>query len=326
MKSYLSVFGIALLCGVIVTGCSTIGSYPLVRLVEPESVNDNTSQPTAGASYYIHFGPTGLCVTRADWSSVEQGKIGLQYNDRLVAIKGGADNAETLVEITTQTNDTSDPYDDDLIITVRVASEGLGDDTDTKILPLYDIGGGIGSFTTANEPPELFVRKIEYLGGSDTPTAIINNSRVPMLAKGFFTTVSSGESGFLGGGGPDCVQGSLNNDVIRTRGGADYVSGSWGNDFIDGGEDSDTLVGGPDEDILFGAGGSDLLRGDEGSDCHDGGQDGLRDVLDDRVVSFDDVNLYVIEEGTVNGVSVDTIEFITDTDSFLNFSLVERCE
>lgn len=278
--------------------------------------------PPAGAADYLHFGPNGLCFVQANTHGVEPGRISRQFDGQLIFIRGGTDSkAETLVEIQTDTHDTSDPYDDTLEIRVTVASAALGDDVDTASLPLYEPAPAIGGMTTKNEPQELFVKKIEFFGG-DAPTALINDSRVPMYASGFFTTVSSGQAGFNGGDGPDCVHGSNNDDVIRTRGGADFVRGKHGNDLITGGDDWDTIQGGADDDILRGGGGADLLQGEGGDDCHDGGQDGLRDVLDD--ISGADSNTYVIEEGTVNGVAVETIEFITEGETLLG--LVIECQ
>jgi hypothetical protein len=96
-----------------------------------------------------------------------------------------------------------------------------------------------------------------------------------------------------------------------------------------GGQGSDTIIAGDGEDILRGdggdpihyAGGVDHLRGEGDSDCYISGTstvpDGLRDLLDDPAPGFADHNTYVAEPGVVDGVQVDTIDYITEDNPLL---------
>ncbi len=312
IKSHLHILCI-FLCGVITVGCSP------TRLISSHPISGSLTS-NVGASYYIHFGPLGLCTLRANWSHIEDGTIDLQFQDRLVAIRGGSDELETLVQISELNKGTTDWRDDELEITITVESDGIGDDTNTEVLPLYEASVGLGGLTTENTGRDLFVQKIEYLGGASTPTAIINDSRVPMSATGFFTNLSSGVSGFQGGDAPDCVHGSNLDDIIRTRGGNDYVRAKGGDDLLSGGPGDDTLLGGADDDTLFGGGGIDLLQGESGDDCHSGGQDGLRDVLDDSIGA----NSYVEEIGFILFLS-GNIELITEGVTPFTRILSEDC-
>ena len=133
-----------------------------------------------------------------------------------------------------------------------------------------------------------------------------------MHATGWFAQVAASENGFSGGGGPDCVEASLLDDLIETGGGDDYVTAKDGNNFVVGGDGNDTLLATLGQDLLFGEEGLDLLRGGNDDDCMDGGHDGLRDVLDDA--GNYDFDSYVAEPGVVDGEEVGNIEIITSGD------------
>ena len=97
---------------------------------------------------------------------------------------------------------------------------------------------------------------------------MINDSRMPMHTQGWFDDIATGQDGFLGGDGPDCIEGTLNNDEIYAGGGDDFVRTKDGADIVEGGRGNDTIEGGTNDD------------------CLKGGHESLRDVYDD-VSSFD---------------------------------------
>ncbi len=66
-----------------------------------------------------------------------------------------------------------------------------------------------------------------------------------------------------GTSGPDSVQGTSRNDVIRTGGGDDLIEGGGGND---------TICAGPGDDVMSGDPGNDLLRMGAGTDGADGSE------------------------------------------------------
>lgn len=132
-----------------------------------------------------------------------------------------------------------------------------------------------------------------------------------MHATGRFGNVPT-FNGFAGCSGPDCVEGSNENDRIILGAGDDFARGSYGDDGIDGGDGNDTLEGGSDDDRLYGKSGVDRLEGGSGSDCHSGGLDNKRDVLDDTDGAAVDADDYVAEPGVVAGVAVETIDVITE--------------
>lgn len=277
----------------------------------------------AGAAYYLHFGPTGLCVIGDgfDWGQVPAGDMVLFESTRVLAIDG-SDDFDTLVEIQPLDQGTATSWDDQLRVTVTMYSEV--DSVVEQVFPMWDTDGSgtIDGKATANTPQSLYLKRIEFQGAVDgVQSAVINNSRVPMHATGRFSQVASGENGFLGGDGPDCVEASLLDDVVVAGGGDDWVRAKSGNDTIVGGGGNDTIEGSSGNDVLYGDdvmiedGGVDLLRGGSNDDCHVGGQDGLRDVLDDD--DNYDFDVYVAEAGTVDGEAVDNIEIITDVGALL---------
>ena len=58
-------------------------------------------------------------------------------------------------------------------------------------------------------PEELYLRHIEVRANTDGfATALVNETRIPMAANGWFAPIEAGVDGFYGGGGPDCVRAS----------------------------------------------------------------------------------------------------------------------
>lgn len=278
---------------------------------------------TAGAPHYLHFGRGGLCHSLTDWDSVDGG-IELDETKRIVSVSGQSD-AYDFLEITVQNQGTSTLWDDMLLITLTSYSIGPPDVDDLEV-PLYEPGnggGGNGDWTTENTPAALYLKRIEFSGSTTDPNGVTNDSRVPMYARGFFGSADGVEGFFLGGDGPDCVEAvtgkNANRDnVIETRGGADYIRTGFGNDSISTGDDNDTVEAGSGDDVLRGNGGVDLLKGAGGNDCYSGSQtDGLRDVLDDGDAQYGESNDYAAEPGTVDGIELETIEIITEENPFL---------
>ncbi|MGH1347889.1 MAG: hypothetical protein ACRBN8_40415 [Nannocystales bacterium] len=269
-------------------------------------------EPTAGAPYGIHFGPYGLCIDHADWEEVGPTDVVFDHERRLIAIKPSFE-FETYVEIYVDDNGTVSAYDDDLVITMDVYADGV--DLHLEFVEQYwepgaedDPGGGL---TTENTPKNLYWKKIEYLGSSTTPSAVLNRHAIPMKARGHFAALAADVArGFNGGDAPDCVRASNLDDIILGGGGADHLEGMAGDDGIAGGDGPDTLEGGSGDDRLYGEGDVDHLIGGGDNDCMDGGE-GHRDLLEDNHNTVD-ANRYIEDPGTVNGVHVDSIDHILE--------------
>ena len=250
-------------------------------------------RPTAGAPYYLHFGPWGgLCARSFDWS-VDEGQVVQDEAAKVLYVRGRSD-AETFVDIARDDMGTSSAWDDELVVTMTIYANGP-DSVDTFTFPYFDTSGsgGSGGYTTSNEPQDTSVGFIFYRGSSSDKNALLNHTSLPMRADGWFSVLASGDDGFTGGNGPDCVKGSNNNDRVFTRGGADYVRGMYGDDLVLLGDGNDTVEGGADHDTMRGEAGNDLLRGDTGSDCYDGGEAG--DVLEDTFQFFADLDQYTTD-------------------------------
>ena len=273
--------------------------------------------PPAGAPYNLHFGPTGLCVIGDgfDWSQVPAGNLVLFETSRVLAVKGGFD-AETLIEVEPIDQGTSSAFDDELLVRVTVFGAGLDTEAE-QVFPMWDTDGGgtIDGKATENTPQSLYLERIELFASQDDRTSVVNDTRVPMHAQGWFDDIATGQDGFLGGDGPDCVEGTLNNDEIYAGGGDDFVRTKDGADIVEGGRGNDTIEGGMGNDDLEGNGGADLLEGGSNDDCLQGGHEGLRDVYDD--VGTFDFDSYVAEPGVLNGVEVSNIEYVVDEGALL---------
>jgi CSLREA domain-containing protein len=75
----------------------------------------------------------------------------------------------------------------------------------------------------------------------------------------------------VGTPGPDDLSGGLERDVFLGRGGNDEFQGSVDVDRACGGKGDDRLIGGPGDDLLLGNGGRDVLFGEGGDDILIGG-------------------------------------------------------
>ena len=259
--------------------------------------------PTAGASYYLHFGPWGGLCTRSFDEGVGAGQVVHDEAAKVLYIRGRSD-AETFVDIGRDDKGTSDAWDDELVVTMTVYADGP-DSTEVFTMPYFDTtgGGGIGGFTTKNEPQDTAVGFIYYRGSTDSKNALTNRTSMPTRADGWFTVLAGGEDGFTGGGGPECVTGSNQDDRLFTGGGDDYARGKYGNDLIVLGEGNDTTDAGSDDDTMRGGRGNDELRGGGGSDCYDGGAGA--DILEDEGNSFQDMDSYMIDEASEDYITTE---------------------
>lgn len=250
-------------------------------------------RPTAGASYYLHFGPWGGLCTRSFDTGVGEGEVLHDPHDAVLYVRGRSD-AETFVDITRDDQGTPTAWDDELVVEMTFYADGP-DTTTAFSMPYFAPGSGeLGGLTTKNEPKHTSVGFIFYRGSYETPNALRHRTSIPMRADGWFTVLQSGDDGFDGGGGPDCVLGSNHDDRVVTRDGADYVRGRYGKDLVILGAGNDTVEAGGDDDTMRGGRGNDLLRGESGSDCYDGGEHA--DVLDDSTPSFVDNNEYTVDD------------------------------
>jgi RTX calcium-binding nonapeptide repeat (4 copies) len=279
------------------------------------------SAVAAGAPRYLHFGPGGLCTPQVVYGWGGDG-IMLDENARILAVKGRPGEDYLQVEVLPNS---PGAWDDELQVTLTTYGEGQGEET-SMVVPLYDTSGtgGIGGITINNTPRALYLKRIEFQASMSEKNSVLNDSRVPMYARGWFADITNSPgNGFIGGAGPDCVEAvtgknAARDNLIDTRGGSDFVRTGFGDDRISGGEGDDTIEAGSGDDKLRGRGGIDLLRGAGGSDCYSGSnEDHLRDVMDDGDSNFGEFNEYAAEPGIVDGVNLDTIEIITEENPFL---------
>jgi Ca2+-binding RTX toxin-like protein len=122
---------------------------------------------------------------------------------------------------------------------------------------------------------------VDYINATSTVIVHLGNGRAGSSALGQDTLVSieravgsnfndlmvGHESGFLGFGGDDMLDGAGGNDQIFGRGGDDTLFGGAGNDVVRGEAFDDTLFGGSGDDLLIGDADNDKFFGGSGSDC-----------------------------------------------------------
>jgi hypothetical protein len=93
-------------------------------------------------------------------------------------------------------------------------------------------------------------------------------------------TASDTDNEILGGSGPDVINGTDDNDLIRTFLGEDTIYGNDGNDnifsggdddYVEGGRGNDFVRAGSGNDEIYGEEGDDRLFGEQGDDYIDGG-------------------------------------------------------
>lgn len=278
---------------VAVAGSATLAAAVAAPVNADEPVRTNPPPKNVGAPYYLHMGPWGGLCTRAWNDSVDD--RGIDLINGVLYIKGDR-KVETSVDISVDDQGTTTEWDDELVVDLTVYADGP-DVTVTFSTPYWlpNESVDLNTWATANTPQVRSVGLVRYSGSTDIKNAVDNNTSLPAYATGWFGLLASGDDGYDGGGGPECVRGSNEDDRISTRGGSDYVMGRHGNDLIALGKGNDTAEGGSDDDTLRGGGGWDKLIGGEGDDCYDGGSG--NDLLDEGTAgSVNEFNEYEIDD------------------------------
>lgn len=203
-----------------ILGAAAVLSFAAIATADTVSAGDppqrDRERPTAGAPYYLHFGPWGGLCTRSFDLSVDEGQAVLDEGAKVLYVRGRSD-AETFVDFARDGMNTSSAWDDELVVTMTVYADGP-DSIEMFTFPYFDTSGtgGTGGFTTTNEPTDTSVGFIFYRGSGSEKNALLNHTSMPMRADGWFSVLASGDDGFTGGNGPDCVKGSNNNDRVFT--------------------------------------------------------------------------------------------------------------
>jgi Ca2+-binding RTX toxin-like protein len=284
-----------------------------LAVAAPATADAASRTPTTGASLYTQK----ICTSASDWDGVSPG---ITVDPAVHKVFVGGHGVENFLHVEVDGQGTTSGWDDMLQITLTTYGD-LAPDVESVETPLYepgDAGGGNGDFTTGNTPRTRAVKRIVFLSSLSKRTAVLNESSVPMHARGWFDTLDSGDDGFIGGNGPDCVEavtgkGQDRDNRINTGDGSNKVRTGFGDDSVSGGDDNDTLITGSGDDVLRGGYGVDLLQGAGDSDCYSCNQlDGRRDLMDDPSPGLSDLNTYTAEPGVVDGEAVDTIERITE--------------
>ena len=76
-----------------------------------------------------------------------------------------------------------------------------------------------------------------------------------------YITGGEGSDSLLGYEGNDTIKGGNNDDFIYGQDGKDFLEGETGADYLDGGNDNDTIQGNEGSDFLYGGIGADILEG-----------------------------------------------------------------
>jgi RTX calcium-binding nonapeptide repeat (4 copies) len=100
------------------------------------------------------------------------------------------------------------------------------------------------------------------------------NDSLTASAAANFLDGADGDDTLLGRGGPDILEGGVNDggsDDLRGEGGRDVLRAGPGDDALDGGENDDVLTGAGGGDGLDGGDGDDTIEGGAGEDALDGG-------------------------------------------------------
>lgn len=118
------------------------------------------------------------------------------------------------------------------------------------------------------------VRNTEVLSDFDA-SDVDGNPNILMIGGVQDNVLSSagGEDWLYGGGGSDTLSGGDGKDKIYGEAGQDFLYGEEGKDFLYGGAERDELYGGAERDQLYGGSGDDELDGGSGNDAIYGGTD-----------------------------------------------------
>ncbi len=110
--------------------------------------------------------------------------------------------------------------------------------------------------------------RIDYSDATSGVTVDLRRTTAQVTG-GSGTDTLSGFEHFVGSGHADTVRGTVEDNVLEGRSGADTIRGDDGNDTIHGGDGDDVLQGDGGADILRGGAGNDLLNGGPGDDTVD---------------------------------------------------------
>lgn len=113
---------------------------------------------------------------------------------------------------------------------------------------------------------------IELTADKDRFQGTVNDDVVNSLAGNDFLKGEAGNDVIDAGADNDRVYGGAGEDTIKGGTGNDYLNAGTENDSLDGGEGRDRLYGGDGDDTLTGGSGNDLLKGESGNDSLDGGE------------------------------------------------------
>ena len=163
-------------------------------------------------------------------------------------------------------------------VTGEVAG-GIGDDLyilDDPTLAIVELAGSGND--TIRSAAEGFVLpdNVEVLELIGDARAGYGNAGANVIIGSLHDNVLAGRDGadsVDGGAGRDSLYGGAGNDTLRGEEGDDYLRGGPGDDLIGGGDQDDFLQGSEGADSLYGGGGQDRLWGGMGPDVLYGGAD-----------------------------------------------------
>ncbi len=156
-------------------------------------------------------------------------------------------------------------------------------------------------------------------------------------------TEDTGNNFVFAGDGNDTILGGLGVDVLNGNNDNDTIFGGQDEDILNGNNDNNTIFGGQQRDVINGGNGDNFLSGDLGEDTLIGGEGSdrflLRDVVGADIItdfvdgidslalptdnfplqpnglSFDDLNIFQAEGGTVISYNGNTIATLTGIDA-----------
>ncbi|WP_424932562.1 calcium-binding protein [Amaricoccus macauensis] len=125
-----------------------------------------------------------------------------------------------------------------------------------------------------------------------------------------------------GSGDDDEIRSGDGDDEAEGRGGADLIFGGQGNDLLKGGSGADKLIGGADLDMLKGGSGKDTLKGGSGDDDLIGGAG--KDIL--KGGSGADSFIFRDADESRNGRKADKVVFQREDGDELDLSEIDADE
>ena len=186
---------------------------------------------------------------------------------------GGTATASVYVDITTSTNTPPSAVDDigfmvnageSLTVTsAELLDNDFDDDGDPiSIVSVQNVLNGTATFDPVTG--EIVVATSDGSTGSVTFDYTISDPDGG-------TSSASVTIGIVGGGGPNVIDGSDQDDVLTGTTGDDIISGFDGEDTLSGLAGNDQIFGGRGADTIDGGGGDDMITGNRGGDSLSGG-------------------------------------------------------